>query len=86
MVSLFGENGPDEDENLFTLASKATGLPPIYQVCGESDFLLESNRDFHQHLTDLGIDHTYEEWAGAHEWRFWNTAVEKFMRYFASLL
>ncbi len=85
-TSLFGHDGPTDDEDLFALAASADHLPPIYQVCGESDFLLENNRAFHEHLTKLGIDHIYEEWAGAHEWRFWNTAIEKFLRYFVTFL
>ncbi len=85
-ISLFGTYGPNDREDLFALAAAATKLPPIYQVCGESDFLLDNNRAFHEHLTKLGVEHIYEEWAGAHEWRFWNTAIEKFLRYFAMFL
>ncbi len=82
---LFGEQ-PTDDENLFVLAQSGKVFPPIYQVCGESDFLLDANRRFHEHLTTLGVHHCYEEWAGAHEWRFWNTAVEKFLHFFADKL
>ena len=85
-ISIFGHNGPGDDEDLFVLAAQSKTFPPIYQVCGESDFLLENNRAFDAHLTKLGVNHIYEEWPGAHEWRFWNTAVEKFMRYFATFL
>lgn len=82
ITSLFGD-GIEEDEDLFKLAASGKTFPPIYQVCGESDFLIEDNRRFHAHLEECGVVHTYEEWAGAHEWRFWDTAIEKFLRFFA---
>ena len=82
MMSLIGD-GVADDEDLFKLAVSGKALPPLYQVCGESDFLVEDNRRFHQHLLDCGVEHRYEEWAGAHEWRFWDSAIEKFLRFFA---
>lgn len=82
MKALFGD-GITDDEDLFKLAASGKPFPPLYQVCGESDFLIEDNRRFHKHLTDCGVAHRYEEWAGAHEWRFWDTAIEKFLRFFA---
>ena len=85
-VSLFGDNGPTADEDVFSLAAKLDKPLPIYQVCGNRDFLLEDNRRFHEHLTTLGVDHVYEEWDGAHEWRFWNAAIEKFLHFFAQKL
>lgn len=71
-----------EDEDLFFLAAQDRDFPPILQCCGDGDFLLEDNRRFHKHLEALGRTHRYEEWSGAHEWRFWDTAVEKALRFF----
>ena len=82
MTSILGD-GVKEEEDLFKLATSGKTFPPLYQVCGESDFLIEENRRFHKHLEDCGVAHMYEEWAGAHEWRFWDTAIEKFLRFFA---
>ncbi len=82
MTALVGE-GITEDEDLFALAESGKPFPPLYQVCGDSDFLIEDNRRFHQHLETVGVPHAYEEWAGAHEWRFWDTAIEKFLHFFA---
>ncbi len=76
-------DGVADEEDLFALAARGNKLPPIYQCCGERDFLIEDNRRFHDHLTSLGVDHLYEEWDGAHEWRFWDAAIEKFLRFFA---
>lgn len=82
MTALFGD-GITDDEDLFTLSAQDKAFPPLYQCCGKSDFLIEANRRFHQHLETVGVDHVYEEWEGAHEWRFWNKAIEKFLHFFA---
>jgi enterochelin esterase-like enzyme len=37
---------------------------PVRQLIGTLDFTLEPNRDFHQHLLDLGIAHEYLELPG----------------------
>ena len=80
--SLVGERVED-DEDLFFLSAQKKAFPPILQCCGFDDFLVEDNRRFHEHLTACGVDHRYEEWAGAHEWRFWDTAIEKALNFFA---
>lgn len=85
VTALCGD-GVAADEDLFALVGAKKAFPPLYQVCGESDFLIEDNRRFHQHMEVLGVPHAYEEWAGAHEWRFWDTAIEKFLHFFAEQL
>ncbi len=80
--SLFGD-GVKEDEDLFYLASQDRRFPPILQCCGDEDFLVNDNRRFRDHVTALGLDHRYEEWSGVHDWRFWNTAIEKALAFFA---
>ena len=79
--SLVGD-GVEDAEDLFFLSAQKRNFPPILQCCGTSDFLLEDNRRFHEHLTSLGVDHRYEEWEGGHEWRFWDAAIEKALAFF----
>lgn len=50
--------------------------PPIYMACGTEDFLIEENRAFHQFLVSEGIDVTYIESPGAHNWEYWNGYLE----------
>lgn len=83
-IALVGD-GVVDDEDLFRLAATEKAFPPIYQCCGDTDFLVEDNRRFHEHLEALGVKHTYEEWAGAHEWRFWDAAIEKALRFFSAM-
>ncbi len=45
--------------------------PDLYICIGRQDFLLETNRDFHNYLDSIGYEHTYVEDAGTHEYPFW---------------
>lgn len=49
----------------------------IYLCCGVDDPLLETNRKMKDSFTAAGIDVTYEEGPGAHEWDFWNRSIKK---------
>lgn len=67
----------DEVNNLFLLAEKAAGkenLPAICMWCGMEDMMaIDPNRRFHAHLDKLGIEHTYVEDHGMHEWDYWDS-------------
>lgn len=52
-------------------------LPKIYLACGTEDSLLETNRAFRDFLQDTGVDMTYEEEPGGHDWDFWNRNIKK---------
>jgi S-formylglutathione hydrolase FrmB len=49
----------------------------IFVSCGVNDFAIGENRDFHQALVLLGIDHSYVEHPGAHTWDYWNSHIEE---------
>lgn len=63
------------------LARKAP-LPPLRFDCGTDDPLIEGNRLLHQQLLDLQVEHEYEEFSGGHTWPYWQTHVEKTLRFF----
>jgi len=52
-------------------------LPAIRIDCGTEDGLIETNRDFHNHLNQLNIAHEYEEFPGAHDWAYWDIHVQE---------
>ena len=54
--------------------------PKIYQCCGTEDFLYDANVRFRDHVRSLGLDLTYEESPGTHEWGYWDAAVQRFLR------
>lgn len=48
------------------------GVPRLYLACGEQDFLLEANRQFHRELAALAVPHTFSTSPGRHDWDFWD--------------
>lgn len=89
--SIFGftMETPEELEgsqhDVFALAKqnkqKQAQFPKLYLWCGTEDKLIEYNRRFHTHLTDLNIDHCYEESDGDHTWDHWDKHFPTALRY-----
>lgn len=50
--------------------------PKIYLACGTEDKLLISNRIYKEMFEKAGVDLTYEEGAGGHDWEFWNEYIQ----------
>ncbi|MBS4193613.1 alpha/beta hydrolase [Lederbergia citri] len=71
----------ESDKNPKWLANKLVeenaNIPKIYMTCGDNDSLLGLNQDFRNYLYGLGIEVTYEEGHGAHDWDFWNRYIKK---------
>ena len=57
-------------------------LPPIRFDCGIQDPLIEANQLLHQQLSELNIEHTYEEFPGGHEWPYWQKHVARTFEFF----
>jgi len=66
-----------EVDPLYWMRKHHAILPPIRMDCGLQDSLLEANRSFHASLLAEGIEHSYEEFPGGHEWPYWELHVEK---------
>jgi putative tributyrin esterase len=68
--------GPND---LFALAKllDKPHFPALRIDVGTEDFLLNDNREFHKHLTDLGLPHEYQEFPGSHEWGYWDKHVQE---------
>jgi len=75
----FGGPTLREEDNVFSLAQKNANasLPALRFDCGVDDFLIENNRDLDRHLAQLGIAHEYEEFPGAHSWRYWDEHIQE---------
>jgi len=50
--------------------------------CGVDDFLLDTNRQLHQRMLELKIEHDYIERPGAHTWSYWTNALEYHLLFF----
>jgi S-formylglutathione hydrolase FrmB len=87
--NIFGESPIDGTENdLFFLKKEYTHNKieefPVrfYQCCGTEDFLYSENINFKEIAkTNLNIDLTYEEEAGAHEWSYWDKKIQRVLQW-----
>lgn len=88
-VPILGESMQVPDEaNLLLLAKQAAALPKaqqprIYASCGAQDndegAIRAQNRGFCKAVQGLGLDFTYAEWDGVHEWNFWDRSLAEFI-------
>ena len=64
------------------MKSHRAKLPPVRFDCGKEDLLIEPNRKLHTQLTEAGIAHTYEEFDGIHEWKYWEDHLADSLLFF----
>ena len=60
---------------LLNLLRSAKPVPAIYMSCGLQDSLLESNRTLRDYFVEKGVELTYLEKDGDHNWDFWNDQI-----------
>ena len=72
-----------KDNDIFELLKKrkkeGAFIPELYACCGTEDFLCEHNQNFKNLCENLNIPLHYEEWAGVHDWVFWDAAIKKIL-------
>lgn len=56
-------------------------FPAFYIACGLQDVLLDANRSIAKALADAGADITYEEGDGKHDWYFWDTYIQRVLKW-----
>ena len=87
MQRIFGnaKDFPGSKNDLFTLAEqlKHSDNPDLalYQWCGTEDFLYADNLRFRDHAYALGLNLTYEEGPGGHEWSAWDFMIQKVLQW-----
>jgi S-formylglutathione hydrolase FrmB len=72
-------------ENVWDKLAELNGkgiLPRLYFACGTEDFLYQRFADFKQYAKEIGLEATFEEGPGGHEWRFWDTYIQKALVFF----
>jgi S-formylglutathione hydrolase FrmB len=71
------------DRDLFDMAKKlkAEGKEPprLYQACGTEDFTWKFNTAARETFTALGLDLTWEQGPGSHDFDFWQLYISKFI-------
>lgn len=71
--------------DLFHLAKKVATVegskPRLYQWCGWDDELYGENERFRERAEQLGLDLTYEEGPGGHEWSAWDAQIQRVLEW-----
>ncbi len=62
-----------------SLIKKKKEIPKIYLAIGTEDFLYKRVGEYCSFLTDNGVEYTYEEGPGGHEWDFWDKYLKRFL-------
>ncbi|HHW67565.1 esterase family protein [Defluviitalea raffinosedens] len=84
--NIFGgiESLRGSENDLFKLVedvSKLDERPKLYQCCGTEDFLYQENQNFLKKAKEYGLDITYEEGPGAHEWSYWDQQIQRVLEW-----
>ena len=58
-------------------AQEQENRPRLYLTCGTCDSLLGVNRRFRDCAREAGLEVTYEEAPGGHDWDFWNSGIRR---------
>ncbi len=87
IMSVYGEANSQtrKDNDIFRIikeipSDKIKDLPFIYFDCGNEDFLIQSNRDFMNLLVEKKVPHEFRQLPGVHNWVFWDSQVQEFLR------
>ena len=85
-LSVYRQEDTDENSVLAQMLKNQANLPPFRFDCGLDDDLLTANRILHQKLLEHSILHEYKEYAGGHEWAYWEKHVEQTLMFFDRLV
>ncbi len=88
-IATFGTEPAGTDHDLLTLARRvhtAPMKPNILIDCGVDDFLIGQNRDFEAQLNSIGLDHTYREFPGIHNWDYWDLHIRDALAFHAEAM
>ncbi len=55
--------------------------PALYQWCGTEDFLYQDNLRFRDNARKVGLELTYEEGPGGHEWACWDRQIQRVLEW-----
>lgn len=60
-------------------AEMKADLPRMYAAVGTADFSYEYAKKYLDFMKSNGIEVTYEEFPGGHEWKVWDEAIQRFI-------
>jgi len=56
-------------------------FPKIYMACGTEDMLISASRTYRDFFQENGLDVTYHEEPGQHDWDFWDKTIQKVLEW-----
>lgn len=59
------------------LKDRGEEIPKLFEACGTENPMYPMNIAVRDRIRGMGVDLTYYEEHGAHEWKFWDHAIEK---------
>jgi putative tributyrin esterase len=84
-LATYAQPDPATPSVLAMLLRNRANLCPLRFDCGVDDPLIGPNRALHTALTAEGIAHTYAEYAGGHEWAYWEEHLADALLFFDGL-
>ena len=82
MTAIFGNPAKvvESEHDLFHLTRQLVETervrPALYQCCGTEDFLYDQNIRFQTLARSVGLEVTFEEGPGEHEWGYWDEQIK----------
>lgn len=75
--------GSDKDYRALIIKLQKEGkeIPNLYLACGSEDMLVKENRAYRDFLINQGIEVTYQEGPGGHDWVFWDRYIYKVLQW-----
>lgn len=80
-MEFFNENTDDLLVVLNNAVRSGKNLPKIFVCCGTEDFAYPSSVAFRNIAEELGIDLTYAEGPGIHDFYFWDPYIKKILNW-----
>lgn len=81
-IDAYGDVDEEETAVITAMLRNKDRLPPFHFDCGVDDPLIEGNRLLHSQLHEAGIECSYQESPGGHEWPYWIRRIRETFRFF----
>lgn len=81
-LDAYGDVDEHESSVIAAMVRNRKLLPPFHFDCGVDDPLIEANRTLYQQLAAAGIECSYKEFPGGHEWPYWIEHIRETFLFF----
>jgi S-formylglutathione hydrolase FrmB len=81
-LAAYAEVDEEESSVATAMLRNRDRLPPFRFDCGADDPLIDGNRRLHTELQEAGIECSYNEFPGGHEWPYWIEHIRETFLFF----